>query len=190
MNRQTNYPIHPLLLARESTRAFSEERFSEDDLMSLFEAARWAPSSYNNQPWRFHYGRRDTPEWDLFFNPLVEFNKNWCRKADTLIAVISYQLYEYNHKPAPTAHFDSGSAWMSLALEAQAKGWVAHAMSGFDYEKLRDNLKVPNDYSIEAMIAVGKKGKGETLPDELRKHDTSYQRKSLQDIICKGTFRS
>jgi nitroreductase len=188
LNRESTYPILALLLSRVSSRAFSEERLTEDELMSLFEAARWSPSSYNNQPWRFVYARRGEKEWDILFNVLVDFNKSWCKQADTLIAVISRNHFEHNNKPARTSHFDAGSAWMSLALEAHSRNIVAHAMEGFDYDALKKNLQIPDSFTIEAMIAVGRQGNKENLPEELREREVPSTRKPLTDIVAKGKF--
>ena len=96
LNREAEVPIEPLLLSRVSWRAFSEERLTEEELMALFEAARWAPSSYNNQPWRFVYVRRGDAEWDTFFSVLIDWNKLWCARADTLVLVVSRNNFEYN----------------------------------------------------------------------------------------------
>src|SRR3989338_8820933 len=94
--RVPNYPINPLLLNRWSPRAMSGESLTEDELMSLFEAARWAPSSYNNQPWRFIYAKRDTMHWERLFNLLGDFNKSWTLKAAVLVVVISKKTFDYN----------------------------------------------------------------------------------------------
>lgn len=188
LNRESSYPILHLLLSRASSRAFSEERLTEGELMSLFEAARWSPSSYNNQPWRFVYGRRGEKEWDILFNVLVDFNKSWCKNADTLIAVISRNNFEHNHKPARTSHFDTGSAWMSLAIEAHSKNIIAHAMEGFDYDSLKKALNIPDSFTVEAMIAVGKQGDKTNLSEDLRKKEDPTIRKPLTDILAKGTF--
>lgn len=187
-NRESGYPILPLLLSRVSYRAFSEERLSEEELFSLFEAARWAPSSFNNQPWRFVYARRGEQEWETLFNVLIDFNKSWCKDADTLIAVISRKNFEHNNKPSVTAPFDTGAAWMSLALEAHARNIVAHGMEGFDYEGLRKTLKIPDTFKIEAMIAVGKRGDKNKLPEALRDRETPSLRKPLKEIVAKGHF--
>lgn len=187
-NRHSTHPILPLLLTRVSSRAFSEERLTEEELMELFEAARWAPSSYNNQPWRFIYARRGQKEWDTFFNVLVDFNKSWCKNADTLILVVSRNNFEHNNKPAPTARFDTGSAWMSLALEAHSKNLVAHGMQGFDYDAIKRELQIPDSFTVEAMIAVGRQGDKEALPQELREREKPTQRKPLNEIISQGKF--
>lgn len=188
LNRETTHPIQPLLLSRISYRAFSEERLTEEELMALFEAARWAPSSYNNQPWRFIYARRGEKEWDTLFNVLIDFNKSWCQYADTLIAVISSNFFEHNHKPSRTSHFDTGAAWMSLALEAHSRKIIAHGMEGFDYDTLKKQLQVPDSFTIEAMVAIGKVGNPEKLPEDLRKKETPSTRKPLAEIVNKGIF--
>lgn len=187
-NRESTYPIQFSLLSRVSTRAFSEERLSEAELMELFEAARWAPSSYNNQPWRFVYARRGEPEWDTLFNALVDFNKSWCKNADTLVAIISRQNFEHNGKPAVTASLDTGAAWMSLAFEAHARDMVAHGMEGFDYEALKKALKIPDGFKVEAMAAIGKVGDKESLPQPLKDKETPSTRKALKDFVAKGNF--
>jgi nitroreductase len=141
--------------------------------MSLFEAARWAPSSYNNQPWRFIYAKKNTIHWNRLFNLLVEFNKIWAKNAAALAVIISHKLFEYNGKPSITHQFDTGAAWENLAIEASTQGLATHGIQGFDYEKARVDLKVPEDYDIVAMIAIGKQGLRENLPPELRQRASS-----------------
>lgn len=188
LTRESSYPIQEALLARVSWRAFSEERLTLDELMSLFEAARWAPSSYNNQPWRFLYACRGEPEWELFFSLLVDFNKAWVAKADTLVLAISRTLFLHNEKTCRTAAFDTGAAWMSLAVEAHARGLITHGMEGFDYERARKDLEIPSIYTINAMIAIGRPGNKEDLPAELKKAETPSDRRPLQEMIGKGAF--
>lgn len=188
LNRESLYPILPLLLSRVSYRAFSEERLTEEELLSLFEAARWAPSSFNNQPWRFMYARRGEKEWNLFFDVLIDFNKSWCQRADTLVAVFSRNEFEQNNKPSRTAHFDTGAAWMSLALEAHSKNIIAHGIEGFEYDSLKKNLQVPDSFTLEAMIAIGKLGNKEELPEVLKNREEPSTRKPLTDIVAKGMF--
>ncbi len=187
-NRESKYQIQPLILSRLSSRAFSEERLTEEELMALFEAARWAPSSYNNQPWRFVYVRKGDKEWEKLFNVLVEFNQSWCDQADTLVAVISRQNFEHNNKPARTASFDVGAAWMSLALEAHSRNLVAHAMEGFDYEALKRVLNIPDPFKVEAMIAIGKAGDKSQLSQVLQEREEPTQRKPLEEIVSRGHF--
>ena len=162
---------------------------SEEELMPLFEAARWAPSSFNSQPWRFIYAKRNTEDWNVLFNLMGEFNQSWAKNASVLVVVISRKFFEHNEKPSRTHSFTTGSVWQNLALEASSRGLVAHGMEGFDYEKARKDLEVPDDYDIEAMIAIGKKGKKDFLPEELQKIETPSNRKPLKDIIMEGKFK-
>jgi len=188
--RKSNYPINPLILNRWSSRAMTGEALNDDDIMSLFEAARWAPSSYNNQPWRFIYAKRNTEHWDRFFNLLAEGNKNWTKNAALLVVVISRKNFEFNEKPAITHQFDAGSAWENLALEASSRGIVAHGMQGFDYEKAGVDLGVPHDFEVMAMIAIGKKGPIEILPPELQEMEKLTDRKPLKEIIMEGFYHT
>ncbi|HEY7228710.1 MAG TPA: nitroreductase family protein [Nitrososphaeraceae archaeon] len=188
--RTTEYPINPLILNRWSPRSMTGEELGDNDIMSLFEAARWAPSSFNNQPWRFIYAKRNTGHWDRLFNLLVDANKTWAKNAALLAVVISRKNFEYNEKPARTHQFDAGSAWENLALEASSRGIVAHGMQGFDYEKARAELGIPTDFEVLAMIAIGKRGPKENLPSELQDKEKPNDRKALKDIIMEGTFRS
>ncbi len=161
---------------------------TDEELMTLFEAARWAPSSYNNQPWRFIYAKRETPSWELFFNFLGAFNKQWCINASTLVVVVSKKTFDYNGKPSVTHAFDTGAAWENLAIEASARGLVAHGMEGFDYDAARTQLGVPDDHEVHAMIAIGKPGKKEDLPPDLQEREVPSDRRPLQEIIMEGRF--
>ena len=188
--RTSEYSINPLILSRWSPRSMTGEELGDDDIMSLFEAARWAPSSFNNQPWRFIYAKRNTEHWDRLFNLLVDVNKTWAKNAALLAVVISRKNFEFNEKPARTHQFDTGSAWENLALEASSRGIVAHGMQGFDYEKAKTELGIPADFEVMAMIAIGKRGPKENLPTELQDKEKPNERKALKDIIMEGTFRS
>lgn len=120
--RIAEHEILDLILNRWSPRAMSGETISDKELMSLFEAARWAPSSYNNQPWRFIYAKRGTEHWNTLFNLLVDANKEWANKAAVLIVVVSANNFVYNNKPSRTHSFDTGAAWENLALQGYAQG--------------------------------------------------------------------
>ncbi len=189
-NRKFGHPIDPLLQNRWSPLSMTGEEMSEQELMPLFEAARWAPSSYNNQPWRFLYARRNTPSWALFFDLLVDFNKGWTKNAAALVVVISHTTFEKNNKPSVTHSYDTGSAWMSLALEGASRGYVVHGMEGFDYEKARKVLEIPKDYQVEAMAAIVKRAPKEKLPTELQERENPSSRKPLSEIVIEGKFKS
>ena len=188
--RKSDYPINPLILNRWSPRSMTGEALNDDDIMSLFEAARWAPSSYNNQPWRFIYAKRNTKHWDRFLNLLVEGNKIWAKNAALLVVVISRKNFEFNEKPAITHQFDAGSAWENLSLEASSRGIVAHGMQGFDYKKAGVDLGIPPDFEVMAMIAIGKKGSTEILPAELQEKEKLTDRKPLKEIIMEGFYHA
>jgi len=188
MARTPQYPVHPIIVNRWSGRAMSGESVTDQELFSLFEAARWAPSSYNNQSWRFIYAKRDTPSWKTLFNLLVPFNQDWAKNASVLIVAFSKTTFDHNGKPARTHAFDTGAAWENLALQGVSMGLVVHGMEGFDYEKAKKDLKIPDDYEVHAMIVVGKPGKKEDLPPELQERETPSDRKPITQFIFEGTF--
>lgn len=167
----------------------SGEKISEEELMSLFEAARWAPSSYNNQPWRFLYAKRETPHWPKFFDLLVEFNKGWCDKAALLGLIVSEKIFEKTKKPSITHSLDAGAAWENLALEGHARNLVVHGMQGFDYQKAKTVLKVPDEYEILAMFAVGKRAPKESLSPELQQKEVPSSRKKVAEFAFEGGFK-
>ena len=189
-NRKNQYKINSIFVNRWSPRSMTGESITDDTLMSLFEAARWAPSSFNNQPWRFLYAKRDTSNWNTFYDLLLEGNKVWAKHAAVLVVIISRKNFEYNEKPSITHQFDTGAAWENLALEASTRGIVAHGMQGFDYEKTRNNLKVPDDFDVMAMIAIGIRGPPENLPSNLQEKEFPNDRKELDEIMMEGHFKN
>jgi nitroreductase len=186
--RKIEKNINPLFVNRWSPRAMSGEEISHDDLMGLFEAARWAPSSYNNQPWRFIFAKRNTDHWQTFISFLAEGNKIWAQNAAVLVVVISRKNFEFNEKPAITHQFDAGAAWENLALEATSRGLVTHGMQGFDYNQARKELDVPENFDVMAMIAIGKLGKKENLPLDLKEREYPSDRKPLEEIVMEAKF--
>lgn len=186
--RKSQYDVDDIFINRWSPRAMSAEEIDEAMLMSLFEAARWAPSSNNNQPWRFIYTRRNSSHWEIFFNLLAESNQIWAKNAAVLIVVISKKTFD-NGKPSVTHSYDAGAAWGSLALMGSLRGLVVHGMQGFDYEKAKQALGVPDDYTVEAMIAVGRKGRKEDLPSFLQEREFPSARKSIAEIAFEGHFK-
>jgi nitroreductase len=187
--RQSPYNINPLILNRWSPRSMTGEELDENTIMSLFEAARWAPSSYNNQPWRFIYAKRNTEHWSKLFNLLADLNKVWTKNAAVLVVVIASKNFEHNGKYSITHQFDAGAAWENLALEASSRGLVAHGMQGFDYERARIDLQIPDNFDVMAMIAIGKKGPKDNLPPQLQEREHPNDRKPLAEIIMEGQFR-
>jgi nitroreductase len=186
--RKVENDINPLFVNRWSPRAMSGEEISHDDLMGLFEAARWAPSSYNNQPWRFIYAKRNTDHWQRLFSLLVEGNKTWAKNAAVIVVVISRKNFEFNEKPAITHQFDAGAAWENLALEATSRELVTHGMQGFDFNEARKVLGIPDSFDVIAMIAIGKLGQKENLPRDLQEREYPSNRKPLEEIVMEGKF--
>src|SRR5205823_2668887 len=186
--RKADYAIEPLLLDRWSPRAMSGEEISTDELMRLFEAARWAPSSFNAQQWRALYARRDTEHWPTFLGLLVEGNKTWAQNAAVLVLFISRTTFEYNGGPSVSHSYDCGAAWENFALQGFSQGLVVHGMEGFDYDRARTELKIPDGFRVEAMAAVGKPGAKEILPGKLQAKETPNDRRKLFDSICEGPF--
>jgi len=187
--REPEHPVDKIFLERHSPRAFSGEEISDEELMTLFEAAKWAPSSFNGQPWRFIYAKRNTEYWDKIFNLMMEGNQSWAKNASVLVVIISRKTFEHNDKPSKTHTFDTGSAWMSLALQASMKGLITHGMEGFDYDKAKEDLKIPDNYQVEAMIAIGKLGDPKQLPEQLQKMEAPNNRKKLSESVFEGEFK-
>lgn len=187
--RKPDYPIHPLILNRWSPRAMTGEELKDEELLPLFEAARWAPSSYNNQPWRFLYAKRNTPHWGKFFDLLVDFNKQWCARAAVLGAILSHTTFEKTGKPSLTHVLDTGAAWENICLEGTSRGLVVHGMEGFDYKKAKSALSIPDGYEIHAMFAIGKRAPKETLPSDLQQRELPSQRKKIETFAFEGKFR-
>lgn len=188
--RKAAFPIEPLLLDRWSPRAMSGEPISREELMRLFEAARWAPSSFNAQQWRALYAHRETEHWPVFFDLLVEANKVWARNAAVLVVFISRKTFEYDNEPSVTHSYDTGAAWENFALQAFRQNLVVHGMEGFDYERARVDLRIPEEFQIEAMAAVGRPGSKELLPEKLQKRETPNDRRKVSESVFEGPFGS
>jgi nitroreductase len=191
--RPTEFPIDPQFTARWSPRAFTGEAISETALLSLFEAARWAPSASNLQPWRFLYGHAGTPAFQDILGGLVPFNQTWAGKASALIVVLSRTMSvapgQTEAKPNAWHSFDAGAAWMSLALRARADGFATHAMGGFVAATLRERLGIPEDVAIEAVVAVGKQGDKAQLPEGLQARELPSARLPLAQVAVPGAYR-
>jgi nitroreductase len=187
--RRADHPIDPLFLDRWSPRAMTGEEIPLDELTVLFEAARWAPSSANNQPWRILYARRDSEHWPLFLGLLVESNRVWAQHAAALLLFISKTTFDFNGKQYPTHSYDTGAAWENLALQGCLKGYVVHGMQGFDYERARIELQIPDGFRVEAMAAVGVPGDRDALPENLRTREEPNERRPLERTACEGPFR-
>lgn len=188
-HRKADYAIEPLLLRRRSPRAMNGEPLTDEEMLRLFEAARWAPSTMNEQEWRFLYARRNTSQWPIFFALLADLNRVWCQRAAMLVVIVAHRVFERNGQLNPVHLFDCGSAYENLALQGTAMGLVVHAMQGFDFNNTRLALGVPEDYAVAAMFAVGRPGDAGQLPDQLREREKIPSgRKPVKDLICEGSF--
>jgi nitroreductase len=187
--RKADHPILPLILHRCSPRAMTGEKISDAELMSLFESARWAPSCYNSQPWRFIYAKRETLHWEKLFNLLVDFNKSWCEKAAVLGVIVSMKVFEKSGNFSVTHALDTGAAWENLALEGNSRNLVVHGMAGFDYKKAKIDLQIPDLFEVLAMFAVGKRAAKETLSEELQAKESPTGRKALSEFVFEGIFK-
>ena len=167
----------------------SGEPLTESELLTLFEAARWAPSASNMQPWRICYAMRDTPEWPTFFGLLKESNQVWCRNAAALLVFASISVNPKTGTPLRTHSYDTGSAWVSVALQGSLRGLVVHGMAGFDYEQAKQRLNIPSDWTVEAMAAVGRPGRVEDLPENLRPREVPSTRQPVTDFAFQGQWR-
>ncbi len=188
-HRTADHDIETLFVARWSPRAMSGDKLDQSQLDRLLEAARWAPSTYNVQEWRFLYAHRDTPHFDAFLNVLAEPNQQWAKKAAVLGVVCSRTRFEKNDEPNPVNIFDSGLAFMNLALQGTAMGLVVHGMAGFDKDAVHERLEVPRDlYNVNAMFAVGQPGDPDELPEDFRNMEQPSGRNPISAFSCEGPF--
>jgi nitroreductase len=190
--RTADHEIESLFLERWSPRAYTEEEIPEADLFSMFEAARWAPSSYNSQPWTFLYARRSSPDWDKFLGLLIEFNQGWAKRAGALVIIASNSLMlpPGAEKPVPShSHsFDCGAAWAAFALQGAKLGWLAHGMVGFDIPRAFTELNLPAGYRVEAAAAVGRLADKSILPEFLQAREVPSPRKPIGEFAFAGSF--
>jgi nitroreductase len=164
----TQYPIHDVMRRRWSPRAFDERPIEPEKLRSLFEAARWAPSSNNGQPWRFLVATRDNKiDYDRLLNCLVEANQKWAYRAPVLLLSVAKLQFE-DGSPNRHALYDTGMAVENLSLQATELGLAAHQMAGFDIDRARADCQIPEGYEPVAMMAVGYPGDPAILSERLR----------------------
>lgn len=186
----TDTTIHSLLADRWSPYAFSERTVSPEDLLALLEAARWAPSSYNEQPWRYIVARRtESAEFERMLSCLVEGNQAWARYAPVLMIGVAVLEFSRNGKPNKAAHHDLGLASATLTMEATARGLAVHQMIGIVPERVRELYDVPASAEPLAALAVGYAGSGERLPDALQERDrTERSRRPVAEFVFEGAW--
>lgn len=187
MPRVPTHEILPLILNRHSPRAMAGVPLPEEDLLRVLEAARWAPSAMNHQPWRFLVARAGTPEFAQFLEFLMPFNADWCARAGALVVVLSSTVTP-DGKPYPGHAFDTGSAWMALALQASSMGLVVHPMGGILKDKIVADLQVPAQLEVQCMVALGAKGAVADLPERVRGREAPSDRRPLVESFAVGAI--
>jgi nitroreductase len=191
--RQSDHPIDPLFLERWSPRAFDGSEVPDADLMAMFEAARWAPSAFNSQPWHFLYAKRGDADWERFLSLLIPFNRGWAQSASVLVYIVSDTLPFTDRKtgdPAPsTTHsFDAGAAWACLALQATRMGYHAHGMSGIQFDLAPAELGLPERYRLDAACVIGRLGDPAQLDEKQRAREFPSDRRPVADFVHRGGF--
>lgn len=192
--RTTRLPVDTLFLERWSPRAFDGSTLDDADLSTILEAARWAPSAFNHQPWRFVYAHREGADWERFVGLLLPFNQMWARHASVLIYILSDTLIQLPRDSKQTVShshsFDAGAAWAMMALQAFRLGLRTHGMTGVDFDRARVELCVPDQFRIEAAIAIGRPGDKSKLPPELQAREAPNGRRELEEFVMEGRFVS
>jgi nitroreductase len=190
--RISTYPIEPVFLQRWSPRALTGETISKDQLLGLIEAARWAPSANNAQPWRFIYLLPEAEHWHGLLQTLNENNRRWANRASAFLVLISKTTHVRPGASEPSLLYshslDAGAAWAYLALQAEATGWSTHPIGGYDRDALQALLGIPSEYRLEMLIAVGKKGSADALPEDLRSREQPTPRRPLAEIVAADRF--
>jgi Nitroreductase len=180
-SRQPDHPVHPLILNRWSPRSYSDRPVTDEVLLTVLEAARWAPSASNAQPWRFYVARTEA-EHEIFRTFIRPTNRLWTDKAPVLLLLASEKLKE-NGDPNGAHAFDSGAAWGLLALQANLLGLSTRAVGGFDAGKAREVLGTPEHIALHAVIALGYQGDLDTLEASFHEREIPNSRRPLQDSL-------
>jgi len=176
--------VLPLILERWSPRAFADRDVSRANLKVVFEAGRWAPSSFNEQPWRFFVGHRNSETYNKILDALVPFNQNWAKSAPVFILGVAKTRFNHNDSPNNYAAHDLGAAMALMALQAAALGLAAHQMAGFDWVKAREAFEIPETYTMGSVMALGYQGELAGLADKLQVQEQSPRsRKPLSEIV-------
>ncbi|MGO1117575.1 nitroreductase family protein [Rhodovibrionaceae bacterium A322] len=190
--RSADFPIDSLFLDRWSPRSYDAQTMPENDLLTLLEAARWAPSAYNIQPWRFLYALRGDAHWEGFLALLDDFNRSWAKEASALVILLSNSIMpgdgERPDKPSRCNSFDAGAAWAQMALQATRLGYQAHGMAGIYHQQISEQLKVPDHYRVEIAVAIGRRGTPASLPADLQEREMPSDRLSLKETAFPGSF--
>lgn len=184
--RITDTGLAQVFLDRWSPRAFDGSDMPEADLQTILDAARFAPSAMNHQPWRFLYARKGDANWDRFVNLLVPGNQIWAKNASVLFFILSETVI--GEHPSHSHSFDAGAAWAMLAIQATMLGYHTHGMAGVDFPRAAKELGVPETFRIEAAVALGKMGDPADLPEKLQAREVVSGRKGRDEIAWAGSY--
>jgi len=186
----SDFPVHQLIRERWSPRAFAGQPVPPQILQSLFEAARWAPSSNNEQPWSYIVATKDDEvNFDKMLGVLVEFNATWAKNAPVLAIAVAELEFAKNHAANRNAQYDTGAATALLSVQATAQGLAVHQMAGFDPEKARHAFGIPAGWEAIAALAIGYPGDPESLPAKLKDRELApRQRKPISEFVMTGTW--
>lgn len=183
-------PVHDFIAQRWSPRAFSDKPVSPEVLRSLFEAARWAASSYNDQPWAYVVATKDDEKnYSKVLGVLMDMNAAWAKQAPVLAISIARGHFKHNGTPNPVALHDLGAANAQLTMEATSRGLLVHQMAGFHHDKAREVFGIPEGWDPVSAIAIGYPGDPETLPEKLRTPELAPRtRKPLSEFVMSGQW--
>ncbi|MBS4013098.1 MAG: nitroreductase family protein [Bacteroidetes bacterium] len=185
----TKYNINPLIKERWSPRAFDNKEVEADKIHNVLEAARWAPSAFNEQPWRYIIGKKGTKTWQLIFDSLIDFNKTWAEPADVLVVVVGKKTLTSNSKENETYKYDVGQSVATMTVQATNEGLVMHQMGGFSKQKNIEAFNIPDDYEVIAAFALGYIGNVDQLPENFRNMETNpRQRKPFSEFVFEENF--
>jgi nitroreductase len=173
--------VDETLARRWSPRAFVKTPIAEADINLLFEAARWAPSCFNDQPWEFHVSSDRT--FDDFLNLLLEGNQVWAKNASLLCFVVVRKTFKHNGKDNAYAEFDAGAAWLALSLQARQMGLYTHGMGGIKHQEVADYLQLDNNHKVICGIAIGVAAEPDLLPADVAAKEKPSGRKPLADVL-------
>jgi nitroreductase len=187
MRAETAVPVNEVIATRRSPRSLDPSiEISDTDLLAILEAARWAPSAFNGQPWRFFVGRQGDAIYSRILDSLVEFNQGWAKNAASLILVAAKPTRD-DGSIHPDYQFDCGLAVAQLVIETHDRGLVAHQMTGFDKDKARTNLEMASEFVPVVVIAIGKQDLPEKLPAAMAERELAPRgRKPLEELVIAG----
>jgi len=183
-------PVLEPIQKRRSRRAYLDRPIEQEKIQSLFEAARWAPSSVNEQPWTYIYATKDQSElWEKLFSTLNDGNKIWAQHAPLLILSLTRKNFSRNDQPNSSAKYDLGGANAFLSLQATHLGLNVHQMGGYDRQKAKENLNIPDTFELGVIMAIGYPGDPEMLPENLKQRELAPRHRHLQEeFVLNKTF--